>query len=161
MVAGTAEDGGRNIGMNQTRIELIVGIFVLLGLAALAYLSVRLGKLEFLGSQGYRVVAEFDSIAGLKPGALVEIAGVEVGRVEGIRLNKSYEAVATLRINPGVTLQDDAIASIKTKGLIGEKYVRITPGGSDKLLRDGGRLRETESPTELEDLIAKFIHGKI
>jgi phospholipid/cholesterol/gamma-HCH transport system substrate-binding protein len=147
--------------MNQTRTELVVGIFVLIGLAALAYLSVRLGKLEFIGSQGYRVVGDFDSIAGLKPGAMVEIAGVEVGRVESIRLNKQYQAAVAFRIKPGVVLQADAIASVKTKGLIGEKYVRITPGGSDKILGDGGVLRETESPTELEDLIAKFIHGKI
>jgi phospholipid/cholesterol/gamma-HCH transport system substrate-binding protein len=147
--------------MNQTRTELVVGIFVLIGLAALAYLSVRLGKLDFIGTQGYRVVGDFDSIAGLKPGAMVEIAGVEVGRVESIRLNKQYQAAVAFRIKPGVVLQADAIASVKTKGLIGEKYVRITPGGSDKILGDGGVLRETESPTELEDLIAKFIHGKI
>jgi phospholipid/cholesterol/gamma-HCH transport system substrate-binding protein len=147
--------------MNQTRVELVVGIFVLIGLVALAYLSIRLGKLDFIGTQGYRVVADFDSIAGLKPGAMVEIAGVEVGRVESIRLNKQYQAAVAFRIKPGVILQDDAIASVKTKGLIGEKYVRITPGGSDKVLGDGGVLRETESPTELEDLIAKFIHGKI
>lgn len=147
--------------MNQTKIELVVGIFVLIGLAALTYLSVRLGKLEFIGSQGYRVMADFDSIAGLKPGAMVEIAGVEVGRVESIRLNKKYQAAVIFRIHRGVVLQEDAIASIKTKGLIGEKYVRITPGGSDKLVGDGELLRETESPTELEDLIAKFIHGKI
>jgi phospholipid/cholesterol/gamma-HCH transport system substrate-binding protein len=147
--------------MNQTRTELVVGIFVLIGLAALAYLSVRLGKLDFIGTQGYRVVGDFDSIAGLKPGAMVEIAGVEVGRVESIGLNKQYQAAVAFRIKPGVVLQADAIASVKTKGLIGEKYVRITPGGSDKILGDGGVLRETESPTEIEDLIAKFIHGRI
>jgi phospholipid/cholesterol/gamma-HCH transport system substrate-binding protein len=147
--------------MNQTRTELVVGIFVLIGLAALAYLSVRLGKLDFIGTQGYRVVGDFDSIAGLKPGAMVEIAGVEVGRVESIGLNKQYQAAVAFRIKPGVVLQADAIASVKTKGLIGEKYVRITPGGSDKILADGGVLRETESPTEIEDLIAKFIHGRI
>ena len=139
--------------MSQTRTELVVGIFVLLGLAGLAYLSIRLGKLEFIGSAGYRVTAEFDSVSGLKPGAVVEIAGVEVGRVEKIRLDK-YRAMVGLRIA-------DAIVSIKTKGLIGEKYVRITPGGSERLVKDGGRLRETESPIELEELISKFIHGKI
>ena len=146
--------------MSQTRTELVVGIFVLLGLAGLAYLSIRLGKLEFIGSGGYRITAEFDSVSGLKPGAVVEIAGVEVGRVENIRLDK-YRAMVGLRIAEGIVLQDDAIASIKTKGLIGEKYLRITPGGSDKIVKDGGRLRETESPVELEELISKFIHGKI
>jgi len=146
--------------MSQTRTELVVGIFVLLGLAGLAYLSIRLGKLEFIGSAGYRVTAEFDSVSGLKPGAVVEIAGVEVGRVENIRLDK-YRAMVGLRIADAIDLQDDAIVSIKTKGLIGEKYVRITPGGSERLVKDGGRLRETESPIELEELISKFIHGKI
>ncbi len=147
--------------MNQTKTELVVGIFVLIGLAALAYLSVRLGKLEFIGNQGYRVVAQFDSVAGLKPGASVEIAGVEVGLVEGIQLNEQYQALVAFRIKPGIVLQDDAIASIKTKGLIGEKYVRITPGGSDKIVADGGRLRDTESPVDIEDLIANYIHGKL
>lgn len=146
--------------MNETRTELMVGVFVLIGLVALAYLSVRLGKLEFFGSGGYRVTAEFDAVSGLKPGAAVEIAGVEVGRVETIGLDQ-YRARVGLRIADGVVLQDDAFVSIKTKGLIGEKYVRITPGGSDKIVKDGGRLRETESPIELEELIAKFIHGKI
>lgn len=146
--------------MTQTRIELVVGIFVLIGLAALAYLSIRLGKLEFIGSRGYRVVADFDSVSGLKPGAVVDIAGVDVGRVETIGLD-GYRARVSLRIADGVVLQDDAFVSIKTKGLIGEKFVRITPGGSDKIVKDGGRLRETESPIELEELISKFIHGKI
>lgn len=146
--------------MSETRTELIVGIFVLIGLAALAYLSVRLGKLEFIGSSGYRVTADFDSASGLKPGAAVEIAGVEVGRVERIGLDK-YRARVALRIVDGVVLQDDAFVSIKTKGLIGEKFVRITPGGSDKIVKDGDRLRETESPIELEELVAKFIHGKL
>jgi len=135
--------------MSETRTELIVGIFVLIGLAALAYLSVRLGKLEFIGSSGYRVTADFDSASGLKPGAAVEIG-----------LDK-YRARVALRIVDGVVLQDDAFVSIKTKGLIGEKFVRITPGGSDKIVKDGDRLRETESPIELEELVAKFIHGKL
>lgn len=146
--------------MTQTRAELVVGIFVLIGLAALAYLSVRLGKLEFIGSAGYRVTAPFVSVSGLRPGAVVEIAGVEVGRVESIRL-EDYEAIVAMRIRPGVVLQEDAIVSIKTKGLIGEKFVRISPGGSDKIVTDGDRLRDTESPVELEELISKFIHGKI
>ncbi len=148
--------------MSQTRTELVVGIFVLLGLAALAYLSVRLGKLEFIRSAGYRVTAKFDSVSGLKPGAVVEVAGVEVGRVEGISLDsKRYQAIVGLRIADGIVLQADAIVSIKTKGLIGEKFIRITPGGSEKIVKDGGEFRETESPIELEELISKFIHGKI
>ncbi len=152
----------RGAGMSQTRVELVVGVFVLLGLAALTYLSVRLGKLEVLGSAGYHISAVFTSVSGLKPGAVVEVAGVEVGRVENIRMDpKTYQAVVGLRIADGVVLQEDAIASIKTKGLIGEKYIGLSPGGSDKLLKDGSRLRETEGAVDLEELIKKFIHGKI
>jgi phospholipid/cholesterol/gamma-HCH transport system substrate-binding protein len=148
--------------MSQTRAELLVGVFVLLGLAALTYLSIRLGKLEVLGSAGYHISAVFTSASGLKPGAVVEMAGVEVGRVENIRLDpKTYQAVVGLRIADGVVLQDDAIASIKTKGLIGEKYIRVSPGGSVKIVKDGGRLRDTEGAVDLEELISNYIHGKI
>jgi phospholipid/cholesterol/gamma-HCH transport system substrate-binding protein len=141
-------------------METLVGLFVVVGIAALAYLSIRLGKLEVVGERGYTVLAEFDSVAGLKNGAVVEIAGVEVGRVREIDL-KNYRAVVAMSIDPGVKLQDDAIVSIRTKGLIGEKYVRITPGGSDALIRPGGKLRDTEDPIDIEQLIANYIFGKL
>jgi len=96
----------------------------------------------------------------LKPGSTVEIAGVEIGRVESITL-KDYQALVTLRINSRVKLQDDAIASIKTKGLIGEKYLRISPGGSEKLIPPGGRIREVEAPVDFEELLSKYIFGKV
>src|SRR3989454_905531 len=101
----------------RTRVNVAVGLFVLIGVLALGYLSVNLGRVSFLGGGGYVVTAEFPSVGGLKPGSTVEIAGVEIGRVESITL-KDYQALVTLRINSGVKLQDDAIASIKTKGLI-------------------------------------------
>jgi phospholipid/cholesterol/gamma-HCH transport system substrate-binding protein len=105
-------------------------------------------------------VAEFDSVAGLNNGAVVEIGGVEVGRVRAITL-KNYRAVVAMSIDPGVKLQDDAIISIRTKGLIGEKYVRITPGASDKLVQPGGKIRDTEDPVDMEQLISNFIFGKL
>lgn len=146
--------------MERTSVNVSVGLFVLLGLLALGYLSVKLGRVSFLGGGGYFVTAEFPSVGGLKTGSTVEIAGVEIGRVEGIAL-KDYEALVTLRINLGVKLQEDAIASIKTKGLIGEKYLRISPGGSEKIIPPGGRIREVEAPVDFEELLSKYIFGKV
>jgi phospholipid/cholesterol/gamma-HCH transport system substrate-binding protein len=146
--------------MKRLTIETLVGLFVVAGIASLAYLSIKLGKLEVIGNRGYTVLAEFDSVAGLRNGAVVEIAGVEVGRVKEIRL-KEYRAVVAMVIDPSVRLQDDAIVSIRTKGLIGEKYVRITPGASETIVPPGGRLRETEDPVDMEQLISNYIFGKL
>ncbi len=146
--------------MKRLTMETLVGVFVMMGIASLAYLAIKLGKLEVIGNRGYTVSAEFDSVAGLKNGAAVEIGGVEVGRVKGIGL-KNYRAVVVMTIDPSVKLQDDAIVSIRTKGLIGEKYVRITVGASDKQVQPGGRLRDTEDPVDMEQLISNYIFGKL
>ena len=146
--------------MEHSRVNIAVGIFVLLGLLAMGYLSVQLGRVSFLGGRGYVVTVDFPSVGGLKAGSTVEIAGVEIGRVESIRL-KDYQALVTLRIASRVTLQEDSIASIKTKGLIGEKYVRISPGGSDKLIPPGGKIRDVEAPVDFEELLSKYIFGKV
>jgi phospholipid/cholesterol/gamma-HCH transport system substrate-binding protein len=146
--------------MEQSRVNIAVGIFVVLGVLALAYLSVNLGRVTFLRGGGYLVVAEFPSVGGLRPGASVEIAGVEVGKVETIGL-ADYQARVELRLNTDVKLQEDAIASIKTKGLIGEKFIRISPGASDRIIPPGGRLREVEAPLDLEELISKYVFGKV
>ena len=142
------------------RIELGVGLFMVAGIAALAYLSVNLGRVDIMGQRGYVVYADFPSVGGLKSGAAVEIAGVSVGRVQSIGL-KDYQARVTLRIDPEVKLQTDAIVSIKTKGLIGEKFVLISPGGSDKIVPAGGRLTEVEAPVDIEELISKYVFGKV
>jgi len=146
--------------MERTRINIAVGLFVLVGIVALGYLSIKLGRVAFLGGAGYEVTADFPSVGGLKPGSTVEIAGVEIGRVEDIAL-VDYQARVTLRINKGVKLQEDSIASIKTKGLIGEKYLRISPGGSDKIIPPNGRIREVEAPVDFEELLSKYIFGKV
>ena len=145
----------------ERRVNLAVGVFVVLGILALGYLSIKLGRVSLLGTSGYLVTADFPSTGGLKAGAAVEIAGVEVGRVESIQLGSEYQARVVLRVRKDVKLQDDSIASIKTKGLIGEKFVRISPGGSDKLIPPGGRVREVEAPVDLEELISKYIFGKV
>jgi phospholipid/cholesterol/gamma-HCH transport system substrate-binding protein len=146
--------------MERTRLNIAVGLFVVLGLLALVYLSVKLGRVSFLGGGGYVVTADFPSVGGLKVGATVEIAGVEIGRVDAIGL-ADYQAHVVLRLNPSVRVQDDAIASIKTKGLIGEKFIRISPGASDKLIQPGGRIRDVEAPVDLEELISKYVFGKV
>ncbi len=146
--------------MKKVDLELAVGSFLLIGIFSLAYISIKLGKLEVLGGEGYVVYARFEQDGGVKVGAPVEIAGVSIGKVKSIRLDE-YQALLELVINKEIKIQDDAIASIKTKGLIGEKYVQITPGGSEKDLANGGRITETESATDIESLIAKYIFGKV
>jgi phospholipid/cholesterol/gamma-HCH transport system substrate-binding protein len=147
--------------MRRSTLDAAVGIFVLLGILALGWLSVKLGRVELLGRHGYTVIADFPSVGGLKAGSTVEIAGVEVGRVDSITLDKDYQARVSMTIRPSVKLQDDSIASIKTKGLIGEKYVRISPGGSEKLIAPNGRLKEVEPPVDFEELLSKYIFGKV
>ena len=146
--------------MRRSALELGVGLFMIIGILALGYLSVKLGKVELLGGGGYVITADFSSVGGLKAGSTVEIAGVAVGRVEAITL-ADYQARVIMRINNGVKLQEDSIASIKTKGLIGEKYIRINPGGSDRTLPPNGRLREVEPPVDFEELLSKYIFGKV
>lgn len=144
----------------RREIEIGVGLFMLVGIFALAYLSISLGQVDLFGARGYTVHADFPTVGGLKAGAAVEIAGVPVGRVESIQL-KDYQARVFMHITNGIQIQTDAIVSIKTKGLIGEKFVQISPGGSDKIVPPGGRLTEVEAPVDMEELISKYIFGKI
>ena len=146
--------------MKRSILDLGVGIFVLIGLVALGWMSVKLGRVDLLGSRGYVVSADFPSGGGLKAGSTIEIAGVEIGRVDRILLH-DYQARVVMVIHPGIKLQDDSIASIKTKGLIGERYVRISPGGSEKIIEPNGRIREVEPPVDIEELLSKYIFGKV
>ncbi|HMB86941.1 MAG TPA: outer membrane lipid asymmetry maintenance protein MlaD [Candidatus Dormibacteraeota bacterium] len=146
--------------MKRSALDLGVGVFVLIGLIALGWMSVKLGRIDLLGNRGYVVSADFPTVGGLKAGSTIEIAGVEVGRVDRIVL-QDYQAHVVMVIQPGVKLQDDSIASIKTKGLIGERYVRISPGGSDKIIPPNGRIREVEPPVDIEELLSKYIFGKV
>ena len=146
--------------MNHSRTDILVGLFVLVGLGCLGYLAIKLGKLEVFGSRGYVVFADFPSVAGLKPGDPVEIAGVRVGRVEGIGLAED-KARLTLRFAEGIKLQQDVIASVRARGLIGDKFVLVSPGASDKIIPPGGKIRETDSPPDIPDLIGKFVGGDL
>ncbi|MBS1114863.1 MAG: Mce-related protein [Nitrospirae bacterium] len=147
--------------MKKYNIELAVGFFLLLGILSLAYISINLGKLEIVGREGYTVYADFEKAGGIKPKAMVEMAGVEVGTVKSIGITSDYRARVELTIDKDIKLQEDAIASIKTKGLIGEQFVQISPGGSDTLIPDGGKIRETESAIDIEELISKYVFGKV
>lgn len=137
--------------------ELLVGMFLVAGMLCVAYLCVRLGKVDVLQRRGTVIHAVFSSVGGLKEGAPIEIAGVEVGKVKRIRLTEDYQAEVEMYINPGIRIQEDAIASIKTKGLLGERYVEITPGSSEICLKSGDLLVDTQPPFSLEDAIARFI----
>jgi phospholipid/cholesterol/gamma-HCH transport system substrate-binding protein len=146
--------------MKRLDLELAVGLFILAGILCLGYLSIKLAKMEVLGGEGYKIYAVFSDTGGLKEGSSVVIAGVEVGRVKEITI-EDYEAKVALSLSQEILIQEDAIASIKTKGLIGEKYIQITPGGSEEIIKPGGLIMETQPAIDIEGLISKFVFGKI
>ena len=146
--------------MKKIDLELSVGVFIIAGILCLGYLSIKLAKMEVFGGKGYEVYAIFSDVGGLKEGASVIIAGIEVGRVKTISM-EDYEAKVVMTFPEEVEIQEDAIASIKTRGLIGEKYLRITPGGSEKTIGPGGRVRETMPALDMEELISKYVFGKV
>jgi len=146
--------------MRRSLLDLAVGVFVLLGILALGWLSIRLGKVDFVGGHNYTVTADFPSAGGLKSGSSIEIAGVEIGRVSAVQL-ANYQARVVMSIRNGVKLTEDSIASIKTRGLIGEKFINLSPGGSDRIIKPGGKITEVEPPIDLEELLSKYVFGKV
>ena len=148
--------------MKKTSVEMGVGIFVLIGIICVGYLAIRLGKMELLGDDHYYLNARFQSVTGLKSGANIEIAGVPVGQVDSISLDlEDNVALVKLKIKKEVILTDDVIASVKTAGLIGDKYIKISPGGSDEVLEPGDTITETESALDIEELISKYAFGDV
>ncbi len=148
--------------MKKTSVEVSVGIFVLIGIICVGYLTIKLGKMELIGDNYYPLYARFRSISGLKTGTQVEIAGVPVGNVDSISLDREEKvAIVRLKILNGIELSDDVIASVKTSGLIGDKYINLSPGGSDEILKPGDYITETESAIDLEELISKYVFGKV
>ena len=146
--------------MKKLDAELLVGGVLLFVVGVLVFLSVRLGQVDLTGAGGYTVQADFPTAGGLQSGAVVELAGVEIGRVEAVEL-ANYQARVRLKIRPHISLREDARAAIKTKGLIGERYVEITPGRAAGQIAPGGRIRDTEAPVDIQELIAKFIFGNV
>jgi phospholipid/cholesterol/gamma-HCH transport system substrate-binding protein len=148
--------------MKRSSIEMSVGVFVLIGLLCIGYLTIKLGKMELLGENHYMLNARFESVSGLKAGAEVDLAGVQIGKVESISLdNERQMALVRLKIQNGVELSQDVIASVKTSGLIGDKYINISPGGSDEVLKPEDTIEETESALDIEELISKYVFGKV
>ncbi|MGD8514626.1 MAG: outer membrane lipid asymmetry maintenance protein MlaD [Granulosicoccaceae bacterium] len=150
--------------MQKTRtIEIIVGLFIALGLAALFMLAMKVSNLAaFTDEDGYMVTARFENIGGLKERSPVTVAGVRVGRVTGIEFdNETFEAVVTLNISPQYNkLPEDTFASIFTAGLLGEQYVGLEPGGSENNLKDGSVIRQTQSAIVLEQIIGQFLYSQ-
>ncbi len=145
--------------MEKKWLEFSVGVFILVGLVCLGYLSFSLGHLGFGGSQ-YEVKAVFPTVSGLKSKAPVTMAGVNIGEVSDIRL-KDGRALVIMAIDKSVKLEDDVTASIKTAGIIGDKYVSIAPGASDTYIKPGGTIHDTQAPLDIENLISRFVFGSI
>ncbi len=149
--------------MKKYSMETTVGIFVFIGLLCVSYLTIKLGKMELIGSGNYvQYYTQFTSVTGLKVDSSVEMAGVQIGRVSKIALDSERQlAVVTLKIKKDIQITDDAIVSVKTSGIIGDKFIKITPGGSDLVLQPGETITETESAIDLEELVSKYIFGEM
>jgi len=144
--------------MNEyKKIEMIVGAFVLAGIISISWMAVKLGQIGGLGASGYAVAAVFEDAGGMRPGSDVMMAGVVIGRVDSVEVNERSRAKLTLLINDGIPITADAIASVRTKGIIGERYIRISQGADDELLQAGDEIEETESAINIEDLVSKYI----
>jgi len=144
--------------MKKINTELVVGLFMIAGFLAFVYLSTQMGEFSvFSLERNYRIIAEFDNVTGLKVGAGIEIAGVNVGKVSSITLGEDDLAKVTMLVNREVKITNDAIASIRTQGLIGDKYIKITPGADEAMLQDGEVIFDTESSIDIEELVSKYI----
>jgi len=148
--------------MSRSMIDLWVGIFVSLGIAALLFLALKVGNLAtFSTNQTYQVEAKFANIGGLKVRGPVKSAGVVVGRVAGIRFdNESYEAIVSMTVDLSYQFPRDTTAKILTSGILGEQYVGLEAGGDGVMLKQGDRIRLTQSAVVLENLISQFLFNK-
>jgi len=148
--------------MKKYSIETVVGIFVFIGLLSVAYMTVKLGKVSWFGDDYYPLYARFTSVSGLRVGSPVEIDGIQIGSVESMSIDTERQmALVELRIKKGIKVYDDASASIKTSGLIGDKFIKIDPGGGGDLLKSGGTVTETTTAVDIEDLVSKYVFGDI
>ena len=148
--------------MKNTKLELSVGIFVLLGIAAIAYLTIQVGTGSVVGGDTYLLESRFTNAGGLHPGSSVMVAGVTVGRVEAVRIEPTdFSAIVTMRVLAGLQLPTDSMASIKTTGLIGDKFISLSPGADETSMKPGARITLTESAVDLESLIGKMAFGSV
>ena len=148
--------------MRKYTMETVVGIFLVVGLALVGYMTVQLGHVSLFGDDSYPLTARFTSVTGLRAGSPVYMLGLQIGRVEGLAMDqKNQRAAVTMRIRKGIDVYDDAIASIKTEGLIGDKYLSINPGGGGNLLKPGGVITETQPAVDIADVIGKYAFGEV
>jgi phospholipid/cholesterol/gamma-HCH transport system substrate-binding protein len=148
--------------MKKYSVESVVGIFVVIGLLCVGYMTVKLGKVSLFGDDYYPLYARFTSVSGLRVGSPVEIDGIQIGRVESMSIDNARQmALVELKIEKGIKVYDDASASIKTSGLIGDKFIKIDPGGGGEVLKPGGTVTDTTTAVDIEDLVSKYVFGDI
>lgn len=148
--------------MKKYAMETTVGIFLVFGLLCIGYMTVKLGHVSLLGDNTYSLFARFTTVSGLRAGSPVDMLGIEVGRVGRLTMDqKDQKVVVEMRIQKDIKVYDDAIASIKTEGLIGDMFLSIDPGGAGKLLGPGGTIIETQPAVDIVDLIGKYAFGEV
>ncbi|MBP8814910.1 MAG: outer membrane lipid asymmetry maintenance protein MlaD [Desulfobulbus sp.] len=148
--------------MGNSRMEITVGVFLVMGFLALGWLAMQLGEVSWLtGAKSYTLNAEFNNISGVKLGADIQISGVTVGKVRQLRLNEDNLAMVAMQIDKGVKVPVDSIASVKSQGIIGDKFIQITLGGDETAYQPGETIVDTESAVDLESLISKFAFGQM
>ena len=144
--------------MKNINTELITGLFMIAGFLAFGYLSLQMGEFSIFDlEKNYSLEAEFENVSGLKVGAVVETAGVSIGKVAGVGLGENGLARVTMLVNQDIKITADAIASIRTQGLIGDKYIKIIQGADEEMLGEGGVIFDTESAIDFEELVSKYI----
>jgi phospholipid/cholesterol/gamma-HCH transport system substrate-binding protein len=148
--------------MKKNTLEMVVGLFMIIGFAAFVYLAVQLGEVSFLTrSKTYNLEAEFDNVAGVKKGASVQVAGVNVGEVVSIELGEMDVALLSLQISNKLKVPVDSMASVKSQGIIGDKYIQLSLGGDEETFKTGEMIVDTESSVDIESLISKFAFGSV
>ena len=148
--------------MKKYAMETTVGIFLVFGLLCIGYMTLKLGHVSLLGDNTYSLFARFTTVSGLRAGSPVDMLGIKVGRVGRLTMDqKDQKVVVEMRIQKDIKVYDDAIASIKTEGLIGDMFVNIDPGGAGKLLEPGGTITETQPAVDIVDLIGKYAFGEV
>ena len=146
----------------KTFVEIVVGMFLIIGFVAIGWLALQLGEVPLLTeSKSYTLYAEFDNIAGVKAGADIQIAGVKVGTVKDLALSEDAYAKVAMQVDRDVEVPVDSIASVKSMGIIGDKFIQISLGGDEEVFEEGGVITDTESAVDLESLISKFAFGKV
>ncbi len=146
----------------KNSVEFLVGLFMIAGFTAFGYLALQLGEVSlFSDSKNYTIVAQFDNISGVKKGASVQVAGVVVGQVDKIWLDGAGVANIALKLSKDVELATDSMASVKSQGLIGDKFIALSLGGDEESFKDGDILTDTESAVDIESLISKFAFGDV